>query len=153
MASTDAKDRIQHLRSLLEEERASTQDEIREELKRLDFEVNQSTISRDLRRLGAIKMTDGEGRTIYRLASEAPPAFVKSLADLVRSIQHNGAMIVVRTDKGSASLVALHIDALRTDEILGTIAGDDTVFVAPVSTKKIEFLVRQIELSLESSRQ
>ncbi len=153
MPSVESKDRIQVLRELLEMERASTQDELREELKRLNFDVNQSTVSRDLRRLGAIKMSDVEGRIVYRLATEPQPALVKSLGDLVRSISHNGSLIVVRSGPGSASLIGSHIDSLRSAEVLGTIAGDDTVFVAPVSTKRIAALVRLIELSLESSQQ
>ena len=152
MASTDVKSRLQALRQLLEREIASTQEELREQLEELDFDVNQSTVSRDLRRLGAVKTTDGEGRTTYRLSGEAPPpAKATSLGDLVREIEHNGAMIVVHTDPGSASLIARHIDTLRSDEVLGTIAGDDTIFVAPASLKKITQLVRTIKDSLEST--
>ena len=151
MPSTDVKTRIQALRQLLESERASTQEELRTELEKLDFIVNQSTISRDLRRLGAMKTSDNEGNTIYRLLPESTPAFLGSLADLVRTIQHNGAVIVVKTELGSASLIALHIDGLRSDEVLGTIAGDDTIFIAPTSIKKIGQLAELIKSSLEET--
>ena len=148
MPSTDPKTRIQALKRLLENEEANTQEKLREELEELDFAVNQSTVSRDLRRLGAIKSTDSEGRTTYRLPDEAPTSFMNSLTDLVRSVHHNGAIIVVRTDPGSASLIARHIDSLRSDDILGTIAGDDTIFVTPTSLKKIGALAQAIEDSL-----
>lgn len=148
MASTDPKARIAALKRLLENEEASTQDELREQLEQLDFVVNQSTVSRDLRRLGAIKSTDSEGRTTYRISNESTTMHVKSLTDLVRGVYHNGAMIVVKTDPGSASLIARHIDNLRSDDILGTIAGDDTIFVSPASIKKIASLAAQIEDSL-----
>ena len=69
----DTQGRLQALRKLLVKEEASTQDELREELEKLDYEVNQSTISRDLRKLGAIKMLDTSGRTVYRLAEEMAP--------------------------------------------------------------------------------
>ncbi len=151
MPSTDVKARIQALKRLLEEEEASTQDELREKLEELDFVVNQSTVSRDLRRLGAIKSTDNEGQTTYRLTNESPTVYVKSLTDLVRGIYSNGAMIVVNTDPGSASLIARHIDNLRSDDVLGTIAGDDTIFVAPVSLKRIEKLRAAIEESFAST--
>lgn len=150
MATSDSRSRLQALRRLLESEEASTQEDLREQLEKMDFAVTQSTVSRDLRRIGAIKMTDSEGRTVYALPLEAPPTpFVESLADLVRSIRHNGAMIVMLTTPGSASLVARHVDNLRTDEILGTIAGDDTIFIAPASTKKLDALVKLIEESMQ----
>lgn len=148
MSISDTRSRLQALRRLLEKEKASTQEELREELEKLDFEVNQSTVSRDLRRLGAVKITDTQGRTVYRLAQEsAPTPFVESLSDLVLKIRHNGAMLVLQTSPGSASLVARHIDHLRWDEILGTIAGDDTVFVAPASLKNLNGLQKRLERS------
>ena len=148
MARTDSRERLQMLRELLEREEASTQEDLREELERRDFDVNQSTISRDLRKLGAIKMTDADGVTTYRLPADPPPAgVVKGLADLIKSIEHNGAMIVISTDAGSAPLVARHIDTLRSESVLGTIAGDDTIFVAPargVTTAKLARRLREL---------
>lgn len=139
--------RLQALRRLLAKEEASTQDELREELEKLDFEVNQSTISRDLRKLGAVKIIDPSGRTVYRLAEEmAAVRTPTGLGALITDIEHNGVMVVVHTSPGSASLVARTIDQLRSDEgVLGTIAGDDTVFVAPRQPRSIEALVRRIQ--------
>lgn len=148
--STDAKSRLQALRELLDSEVATTQEELRKELEERNFEVNQSTISRDLRRLGAIKITDGEGNTTYRLSADAAPAKAARLSELVHSIQDNGHMIVVNTSVGCASLIARHIDSLRSDDIMGTIAGDDTVFIAPANVKRITLLVKQIRSSLET---
>lgn len=142
-------ERLQVLRELLDREEASTQEELREELERRDFEVNQSTISRDLRRLGAIKQTDADGETTYRLNSDPHPGgLVGGLGNLVRGVHNNGAMIVILTDSGAASLIARQVDALRSDEVLGTIAGDDAVFVAPVSIKRIDKLTKILEEAL-----
>lgn len=148
-----ASERLQTLRRLLESEQAGTQDEIRAALEEENFEVNQSTISRDLKKLGAIKMIDASGRTVYRLAESLadeqiavrPPA---GLADLVVNVQSNGSLIVVSTTPGSASLVARFLDQFRADGILGTIAGDDTIFIAPESTKSIDRLLKKISKSL-----
>jgi transcriptional regulator of arginine metabolism len=151
MSSLDLSARLQALRGLLARERTSTQDELREEMDRLGFAVNQSTVSRDLRRVGAIKVPDVSGRTGYRLPggeSASPPTAVRSLGALVRSVRHNGAMIVILTDPGSASLVARHIDGLRSDLIAGSIAGDDAVFVAPSSIKTVAKTSQMIEDSL-----
>lgn len=145
----DIQGRLQALRKLLVKEEASTQDELREELEKLDYDVNQSTISRDLRKLGAIKMLDTSGRTVYRLAEEMGAVSVRApsgLGSLVTDIDHNGVMIVVHTSPGSASLVARTIDQLRaTGGVMGTIAGDDTVFVAPKNSKDTSALMRKIE--------
>ena len=105
-------ERIQILREILFEGRASTQDELRDELKRRNWSVTQSTISRDLKRIGAIKTLDSAGRTVYRLGEEfsgpgpVPTPVVNSIGDLIEKVTSNGAMIVVRTSPGSASLVA-----------------------------------------------
>lgn len=149
---SDARARLQALKNLLLEEDASTQEGLRSALEKLDFDVNQSTISRDLRRLGAIKVIDAEGKTTYRLAREnSAPLPVSSrnngISDLIFSIKDNGSMIVISTSPGSASLIARHIDTLRDENVLGTIAGDDTVFIAPANTKHVSVLVRRLKES------
>src|SRR5579864_9087817 len=101
----DARSRLEALRELLGQGKLSTQDELREELESRRFAVTQSTISRDLRRLGAVKAVDPDGRTVYRLSAE-PSVTVpgNSLRDLVQDIQSNGAIIVIHTIPGTASL-------------------------------------------------
>lgn len=146
----EAKDRLSALRGILLDGKLSTQEELREELVRQKFDVTQSTVSRDLRRIGAIKTSDAEGRTMYRLAEESasPPVsaqMANSLRDLVLSIDENGFMVVINTTPGSASLVARHLDSRREGNILGTIAGDDTIFVAPAKGIKTSKLIESIE--------
>lgn len=158
MASSESQARLTALRRLLTQEKSSTQDELREELSALDFEVTQSTVSRDLRRLGAIKAIDASGRTVYRLPSDAETGVgspwkstrqnLSLLADMILDVRHNGAMIVIHTSPGSASLVASHIDKGRFSKVIGTIAGDDTVFVVPAQTKQIEQTLEQLQASL-----
>ncbi len=149
MPSFDLSSRLQALRDLLQKEQSSTQDDLRFAMERLGFAVNQSTVSRDLRRIGAVKIATSSGQTAYRLPGEsAPLPSVKGIGDLVRSVRQNGSLVVILTDPGSASFVARHIDALRSDLVLGTIAGDDAIFVAPASAKRIEEMARMIEHSL-----
>lgn len=151
---TDSRSRLHALRELLLEGKLSTQDELRSELERRDFSVTQSTISRDLKRIGAIKTVDTQGRTVYRLSDDISPPIAgpvaNSLRDLVAAIKSNGTIIVINTTPGSASLVARHLDAHRPAGIIGTIAGDDTIFVAPASTKDIARTVDAIESSLST---
>lgn len=133
--------RLNTLRELLVLGEISTQEDIAEELQRQKFAVTQSTISRDLRRLGAIKTVDASGHTVYRLPDDSltpVPLGPTDLRHLVIDINHNQSMIVIHTSPGSASLIARRLDQNRSAGVLGTIAGDDTIFVAPSNTKKIE---------------
>ena len=151
MAATDSRERQTVLRKLLASGKMSTQEELVDELCRQKFDVTQSTISRDLRRIGAVKAVDANGTTIYRLATlaEAPaPIESTSLRNLLLDITHNNSLIVMRTVAGSASLIASHLDIVKPEGILGTIAGDDTIFVAPASTSTIKKIIKTIYDSL-----
>jgi transcriptional regulator of arginine metabolism len=153
MKETTPADRLDFLRRLLSQGKASTQEEIVYELGRGRFKVTQSTISRDLRRLGAVKAIDPDGRTVYRLPDDVvatAPVAAGSLKELVISVESNNFLIVIRTSPGSASLVARHLDHLKPGGILGTIAGDDTIFVAPRTAREADSAVKAIEASLET---
>lgn len=155
MAIKETRHRLKILKQLLGSGELSTQDELVYELKKRDFEITQSTISRDLRKLGAIKAIDPMGRTIYKLSAESQeslPVTQQGIQGLIIKISHNGSLIVIHTSPGSASLVARQLDILKKDLILGTIAGDDTVFVAPVSVKKIEAVMKSIIKEFNLSR-
>jgi transcriptional regulator of arginine metabolism len=124
------KDRIEVLRSLLAEGKLSTQDELRMKLEKARFRVTQSTISRDLRKLGAVRAVDHEGNTVYRLPDAAEVVSASVSPEIVLNVQANDNLVVIHTVPGGAHMVARHIDMRRTADFLGTIAGDDTVFVA-----------------------
>lgn len=146
-------DRLQILKEILFSGSASTQDEIRDALARRKFSVTQSTVSRDLKRIGAIKTIDVEGRTVYRLGEEllnapVPAPVANSIKELVADVSSNGVLIVVHTSPGSASLVARHIDSSLSGEILGTIAGDDTIFVAPADIRRTPATLIAIQRAL-----
>ena len=143
----NSRNRLKTLKELLTKGDVSTQEELVSELREKKFEVTQSTISRDLRKLGAMKAIDSQGRTIYRLSDESPilPIPHSGLRNMIVDIQHNGSLIVIHTTPGSASLVARQLDGMKRQGILGTLAGDDTVFVAPSSPRKIAQLLRLIQ--------
>jgi transcriptional regulator of arginine metabolism len=148
VGNTDPRERQTFLRKLLAEGKISTQEELADELRRHDFDITQSTISRDLRKIGAVKTVDTNGSTVYRLSTDRPaepPLRSSSLRHLLLSIQHNGSMIVIHTTAGSASLIAAHFDQVKIGGILGTIAGDDTIFIAPASSSQIEEIIRRIQ--------
>lgn len=142
----DYNQRLSALRKLLEEGEISTQEDLVKELRAQKFTVTQSTISRDLSRLNAIKTRDSGGRIVYRLPDDVmiptPPG--NEMRGLLVDIHYNESLIVVKTTPGSASLLARLLDQSKPEGILGTIAGDDTIFVAPSSTKKIAKTVERI---------
>ena len=149
---SDGQERLAVLRQLIREGIASTQEEFCEALKEKEYKVTQSTVSRDLRRIGAIKTTSPEGEIVYRLPEELQgvamltPRLNHDLTGLVTEIQSNENIIVMHTTPGSASLVARHLDATKsTLGILGTIAGDDAIFVVPGSVKKIASIIKKIK--------
>lgn len=135
------------LRTLLMGREASTQEEICIALEKKGFEINQSKISRLLRKIGAIKVVNVKGQTIYSLAREpAPPSMSTPLRDLILEVVANETLVVIFTSPGSASMVARILDyVLASTEILGTIAGDDTIFIAPKSIKNIQKLQEEIK--------
>ena len=120
MTSTHA--RRQALRALLERGVRGTQAQLCDELARLGHDTTQSTISRDLRVLGATRSVDGDGAWVHQLPTrisdprDRPPA---ALGGMVEEIDRNEVLVVVRTLAGRAPAVGIEIDALRDPEILG----------------------------------
>ncbi len=125
------------IQGLLQQKTVSTQKDIQIVLKKQGLEVNQVKISRILHKLGAIKVNE-DGQDVYRLPLEQMQVSPKdTLKQLVLNITHNEMLIVINTVPGSANLVARMLDLKRDVEILGTVAGDDTIFVAPSKMKYI----------------
>lgn len=133
-------DRLEEtLKSILLSGSIGTQEELAQELERQGYEVNQSKISRLLRKLGAVKVTNEKKQIVYALPREpAPPTSKNILSQLIINISMNESMIVIHTNPGSASLIGRLLDHNREDlRILGTVAGDDTLFIAPKTTREI----------------
>ncbi|WP_324806310.1 hypothetical protein SH584_08560 [Sphingomonas sp. LY29] len=118
----------------LQSHRVGSQEEVVARLSLAGIEATQATVSRDLLELGAVKLKR-EGSIRYVLPGDVEPGFAAAkldrlLAEWVDSILVSGHMLVLRTPPGSANLVANALDAAGLDEVAGTIAGDDTIFVA-----------------------
>ena len=147
--------RREAIRRLIRGGKVSTQEDLRELLAHRGFDVTQATLSRDLARLGARRAPAAEGGTLYELPPEgaAPPqGLLEALDPLVRGVRDNGALVVVHSTPGAAQAVALALDQARLPEVLGTIAGDDTVFVAPVQAASAARLTRVLQGLLRKGR-
>lgn len=122
------------IRDLIRQKRIATQEELRQLLRRQGFEVTQATLSRDLARLGARRVALPEGGTVYEVEEGKPANGLEALAayrEMVLSLKDTDALVVVHTSSGAASAVASGLDRSRLPEIEGTLAGDDTIFIAP----------------------
>jgi transcriptional regulator of arginine metabolism len=144
--STDQQARRDAIRELLAAGPVDSQQALVAELGARGLSVTQSSISRDLRDLGAVKTARG-----YTLPRTGPVGDVelRKVADLLRSATPAGAhLLVVKTAIGAAQRVALAFDRSEWPEIVGNIGGDDTVFVATASASAQKQLLARIERSL-----
>ena len=140
------------LREILLEGKARTQSEIQQELERQGVASSQSKISRLLHQIGAVKLIDSQGKTHYRLPHEAgliheltSPQEKTLISQWVLDVIANATLIIIHTTPGAAGMVARIIDQHRNNlEILGTIAGDDTIFVAPQNNERIKETIAKI---------
>jgi transcriptional regulator of arginine metabolism len=134
-----SKSLLEALRGMLIQGASGNQQEINRILTNQGYHINQSKVSRMLRKLGAVKIKGASGKLIYHLPQEpAPSAPDTPLANLITDITTNENLIIVQTSPGSASLIARLLDYNKKNiGILGTIAGDDTIFVAPYSINNI----------------
>lgn len=131
--STTKAERQQLLRELLAGRDLGSQREVADALAEAGVECNQATISRDLDDLGAVKVRGVDGRLAYRLRADLsldPHARVETtLRQYVTDVEHSGNLAVLRTPPACAHPVASAIDLGGVDDVIATIAGDDTVIV------------------------
>jgi transcriptional regulator of arginine metabolism len=139
---------VQAFKDLLKQEQFSSQADIAEALKSQGFEnISQSKVSRMLSKFGAVRTRNARQEMVYCLPAELGMPTAKSpLKQLVLDIEHNDVMVIVRTSPGAAQLIARLLDSLsKSDGVLGTIAGDDTIFIAPTDVKAIQQTIAKLE--------
>ena len=141
MSSSKQDALVKLFRQLLKEERCGSQSQIATQLKAQGFDnISQSKVSRMLSRYGAVRARNARNELVYCL----PPELGKmdtniAVKDLVEEIDHNNSLIIIRTSPGAAQMIARLLDSIgRSEGILGCVAGDDTIFVAPSRVEDIE---------------
>jgi transcriptional regulator of arginine metabolism len=124
---------------LVRGQRIASQDALRRALKAADFSVTQATLSRDVRELGLAKLVDARG-SYYAQPGDTGvrPDFQAVLGALLTGVDGVGPLLVLRTANGSAGAVAVAIDQASWGEIIGTVAGEDTLLVITRSEKARE---------------
>ena len=129
------------IRELVTKEDVASQDDFKRALKKAGFPANQATLSRDLAEMGIGRVATAEGPR-YTFYEEGEDNRVRALLSYeVRGIYSNESMIVIKTLAGRAHGVAELIDTMASPFILGTIAGDNTIFITPRAARHIKRLV------------
>jgi transcriptional regulator of arginine metabolism len=133
------------IKQIITEQEITSQEDLAQSLARAGFDVNQATLSRDLREMGIVRLPTSTGSK-YSFVADAEDARLRALLGYeVRSIACNESMVIVKTLAGRAQGVAELIDSLQHPEILATLAGDNTIFIAPRSVKSIYSVVAALK--------
>lgn len=153
--------RMEVLKMLISSKELGSQEEVLKALDKEGYQITQATLSRDLKQLKVAKAASMNGKYVYVLPNEtmykrvAKPSTAKEMMQSTgfRSINFSGNMGVIKTRPGYASSIAYNIDNSDISEILGTIAGDDTIFIVKSMgvtnedvIKKLQSVLPNIEL-------
>lgn len=152
--------RLETLRMLISSMELCSQDEVLKALKKEGFTITQATLSRDMKQLKVAKAASMNGKYVYVLPNETMYKRVSTPRQVSEmlitpgflSIQFSGNMGVIRTRPGYASSIAYNIDNANIPQIIGTIAGDDTIFIVKaegITNKEIIAALRIIIPNIE----
>lgn len=134
---------------LIENNEIDTQDQLTELLNREGFNVSQATVSRDIKKLDLIKV-DGIGKK-FKYAkpivyvTEIPDGLKNMIKHMLVSVESANNLVVVKTHSGTANAMAAAIDGMHFKNVLGTIAGDDTILVIVKSSSDAAAVVNAVK--------
>lgn len=147
------KNRHSEIIELIEQYEIETQEELSQRLKDAGYNVTQATVSRDIRALHLSKIPCGKGRQKYVLLKQdnanLSDKYIRVLSDGFVSMDMAQNILVIKTVSGMAMAVAAALDAIKFKEIVGSIAGDDTIMVAVRTTEETKELMQKIEHLIE----
>ena len=133
------KDRLQKILEIIDIYRIETQDELIARLRDCGYEVTQATVSRDIKRLHLIKIQTDDGHSKYSLPRvnkfDTNEKYRNILHQTISAVHCANNLVVVRTYSGMANAAGAAIDAMQSELLLGSIAGDDTIFIVAVSNQ------------------
>ncbi len=135
-------------KALLKDQCYGSQSQLADALSEQGFKnMSQAKISRLLSKLGAVKMRNASSQVVYILPDElAVPKTKQAIQSVVVSVKHNNMQIIVKTGIGGAPLISRMLDSMGEPAgILGTLAGDDTIFIAPSDINKIDEITDDIK--------
>lgn len=132
---------------IIESMNIETQEELAEELKRRNVKVTQATVSRDIKELRLLKVLADGGKYKYATVERAEKGmndrFIRILAESVLSIESSGNLIVIKTITASANAAGEAVDSMKWPEVLGSVAGDNTLLIIARSEAGVETLMQR----------
>ena len=142
------KSRHQRIKELVEQFEIETQEELADRLRGDGYTVTQATVSRDIRELKLSKIPMGNGRQKYTILMQSEhylsDKYIRVLKDGFVSMDMAQNILVVKTVSGMAMVVAAAIDAMKLKEIVGSIAGDDTIMMAVKTAEDTQCVMDKI---------
>lgn len=133
---------------IIDENDIETQEELADALRRRGIKVTQATVSRDIKELRLLKVLTPQGTYKYATADKAENGlserFIRMLAESVVSVTAAGNMIVVKTLSGSASVACEALDTFHWPEVLGSIAGENNIFMVIRTLEEVPIIVGRI---------
>jgi transcriptional regulator of arginine metabolism len=133
------------IKQIIQQERIANQETLLNKLHQRGFKTTQATLSRDLRDMGIIRVPASDGYR-YSISEEDSSHFFGRIVGMeILGVYNNECEIVVKTITGRAQGVALYIDQLKHKNILGTVAGENTIIVIPDHTSSIPKLKEDLE--------
>ena len=144
-------ERERRIREIVEQHPVRTQEELAAALGRRGYAVTQATVSRDIKRLGLMKARTGRDGMRYVLPEQPSPVDVLrrlryAAAEYVLSVDAGEDLVVIHTVTGCANAVAEAIDEMRWPDVVGTVAGDNTILVVPRRRASREPLLNRLQL-------
>lgn len=137
---------------LISKREVETQEELAEGLKAMGIDVTQATISRDIKELRLVKVMSKNGKYKYATIGQSQEGITDRLYKIfensVVSIDNAMNIVVIKTIPGAAQICASAIDYMGVDDIVGTLAGDDTVFVAIRTMDAIEYVLQEFKKNI-----
>ncbi|HET8649281.1 MAG TPA: hypothetical protein VFL95_04515 [Gemmatimonadales bacterium] len=142
--SSDRRQRLVRILELISTRPIHTQEELVNALAESGWEVTQSSVSRDITALGLIKVNGAYTRPPAPAAREAGPDELRIAEGVIGMARAGDALVVLHTPPGEANRVGAALDRLAWPEVVGTLAGDDTIFIAVTDVAAQRRFVRQI---------
>ncbi|MDO4462967.1 MAG: arginine repressor [Bacillota bacterium] len=147
------KSRHQKIKELIEQYEIETQEELADKLREAGYAVTQATVSRDIRELKLSKVPTGDGKQKYTILIHSDhylsDKYIRVLKDGFVSMDMAQNILVVKTVSGMAMAVAAALDAMKLKEIVGSIAGDDTIMMAVRTIEDTQIVMDKIRNVLE----
>lgn len=141
--------RLNKILDIITTKNIETQEELAEELRKEGFKITQATISRDIKNLHLSKVLGKNGKYKYVLSVNEPKVIDTQIMSILQNsithVEYIEHMVVIKTLTASAGAVAEAIDQLGLEEVAGTLAGDNCIFVMFRNIKKAEAFVRRID--------